>query len=129
VKANAALNTFFDDLVEAVAERVVAKLGQAKAPTVYTTHKNGPHIPRKTRRWMVAHIKDMPGARKVGRDWEISASDYEAWAKAEDARRCREGGSPYRPLATAALSNSDDEVELRRRADRTLEVSGFRRTR
>jgi len=125
--SNLAIDTFLDQLVEAVAERVAKKLGGAVNPALparYTTNKAGPHIPGKTRRWMREHIKSMPGARRVGRDWEISAADYEAWATAEDARRCESAIRPRRPARGAVVSAPATSKEAA--ALRAIEAAGFR---
>jgi hypothetical protein len=134
------LDALFDELVETLACRLLARLERTAvaAPMVYTTSKRGPHLPGKTRRWMLEHVKLMPGAHKVGRDWTISASDYDAWVTAEDARRCKLAGlkkvSGVVSTATREASNDisneqGDEAELQRRAERSLRAQGYRRTR
>lgn len=128
---NAAFNLILDDLLDVVVERLAKRLAVARdvqAPLVFTTHKDGPHIPGKSRRWMLEQIKAMPGARKVGRDWQILAKDYEAWAMAEDERRCRSMNRARRegPVKVQAPEPEDD---LAKRAARSLDVQGFRRTR
>lgn len=104
-------------LAEAVAERVLARLGSSAntKAVVYTSRKAGTHIPGKSRNWMLNKCKGMPGARKVGRDWTISVQDYEAWATAQDTSRCRSKA----PCAKAVL---DDEAY----ADAALAAAGFR---
>lgn len=119
--------TTLDDLIEAIAERVATKINSAPA-RIYTTNKRGPHIPGKSRRWMLTHVKTMAGARKVGRDWEIDISDYEAWASTEDARRCAENGRA-RPDTAVELNFSDPADDLARRAACSLDAQGYRRTR
>jgi hypothetical protein len=123
------LDSVLDLLAERVAARVLQIIGMpATQPVVYTTNKRGPHIPRKRRRWMVDRVKDMPNARKVGRDWEISAADYEAWAAAEDARRCATRARPRSETPTVVKSEPPAN-DLARRAARSLDAQGFRRTR
>lgn len=103
------------------------------APLVYTTNKRGPHLPGKSRRWMLEQIPSMPGAHKVGRDWSIRAVDYDAWVTAEDARRCKLAG--LKKVSTAArkasndISNEEDEAELLRRAESSLRAQSLRRSR
>lgn len=80
------LDKVLEELADRVAERVAQKLGHV-AVAVYTTAKRGPHIPGKSRAWMLKHARSMPGARKVGRDWIIGADDYQRWAAAKDAGR------------------------------------------
>lgn len=79
------LEPLLAQLADMVADRVLAKLG-ATRPSVYTTNKLGPNLPGKSRGWMLGRIKTMPGAIQVGRDWQISAADYDAWMRAQDAR-------------------------------------------
>lgn len=55
---------------------------------VYTSKKGGPHLPGKSRPWMVRNAKTIPGARKVGRDWVVAHADWERWLAEQDARRC-----------------------------------------
>jgi hypothetical protein len=120
------LGDVLDLLAERVAERVLERMGPKAVQVAYTTAKHGPHIPNKTRRWMMTWVRKMPGARKVGRDWHISAEDYEAWSRAEDERRC---STPRPPLArTGKLTSSSDEAELAHRAERSLRAQGFRPT-
>jgi hypothetical protein len=88
-----------DAMAEIIAERVLTKLlgrgiVNVATPKIYTTHKSGPHIPGKSRRWMKDHVQAMPGARKVGRDWEIDVADYESWAKAADHQAVTKTGAP-----------------------------------
>lgn len=95
-------------MIEAVADRVARKLGHGTA-VVYTTHKSGPHIPGKTRSWMLRHVQAMPGARKVGRDWTIAASDFDAYAAAKDTSRMRKPATLHKTVddhdyAVAALA-------------------------
>ncbi len=134
------LDTLLDEIADRVAERLLPKLKSISPPAavVYTTHKSGPHIPRKSRRWMLEHISKMPGARKVGRDWLISAADYDAWQAAEDARRCALAAKPKPPrgvkAAVLALPSNDisypnDEAELQQRMERSLHAQGLRRSR
>jgi hypothetical protein len=87
---------------------------------------------------MLEHIRKMPGARKVGRDWVIAPVDYEAWLRAEDARRVALASKPRLPSIVrtkevAAAGNdttpADDEAELQRRIVRSLQAQGLRRSR
>lgn len=82
------IDAFLDQLADRVADRIVAKMGGA-TKVVYTTSKRGPHAPGKSRAWMLRMVRTMPGARKVGRDWCIDASDFERWATARDAASFR----------------------------------------
>ncbi len=109
------LSRLLDLLADAIAERIVARVGTA-TKTVYTTSKRGPHCPGKSRDWMLRHIKNMAGARKVGRDWEIDATDFAQWARARDTDRCRR---PAPPIAG----------DIETLADAYLEAAGYRVTR
>ncbi len=110
------LDGVIEQLAEAVAARVMTRLGgKGSAPLVYTTHKDGPNIPGKSHAWMVRMVKTMPGARKVGRDWTIAASDYDAWATAQDTSRV----SSKMPCVKATM---DDEAY----ADAVLAAAGYR---
>ncbi len=103
---------FLDRLVEAIADRVASRLGTS-AKTVYSTSTRGPNIPGKSRSWALRHMKTMPGARKVGRDWTISADDYDAWARAQDTARCRKPAPP---------TGTDEDL-----ADAYLTAAGLRK--
>ncbi len=106
-----------DQLADMVAERIAKKLGgipQIGGHVVYTTNKIGPHIPGKTRVWMRRMVKQMPGARKVGRDWTISAADYNVWAAANDTSRRR---------SAPPMEESNDDVEY---ANACIANAGYR---
>ncbi len=96
------------------------------SPLVFTTHKSGLHLPGKSRRWMLDHIRDMPGARKTGRDWEISATDFEAWKRAQDIRvvRLATARRPPKPVEVSV-----DLAEMELEVERSLKAGGFRRSR
>jgi len=76
--------------------------------TVYTTNKIGPHLPGKTRSWMITNVKRMPGRRKVGRDWIISPADYQAWLTDQDTTACRDepSGDDAHAIAQTTLANA-----------------------
>lgn len=119
-----------DAMAEIIADRVLSKLlvrgiVNVATPKVYTTHKAGPHIPGKSRRWMLDHLKSIAGARKVGRDWEIDVADYEAWAKAADRKATVNASAPR---AKNDVSLPTDEAALRHEARRALKAEGFRRS-
>lgn len=82
------LDALLNEIADRVSERLLRKIGTSTV-TVYTTAKDGPHVPGKSRAWMLRHVKTMPGARRVGRDWIISADDFQRWATAMDAARAR----------------------------------------
>src|SRR5262245_7716428 len=110
MNGNLAVANILDELVEAVAERLAKKLGPP-APVlalIYTTNKRGPHPPGKTKRWCRDWIKRIPGARRVGRDWEVPAAAYEAWASAKDAERVRQASSSAPRLPAPELESFDD---------------------
>ena len=108
--------SLLNPLIDAIAERVVKKLGGPPAQRLtYTTRKCGPHFPGKSRQWMIRHIKTMPGARKVGRDWVITSEDYEGWAAAMDDSRKRTRALPP--------ANSNDDIEF---ADACIAAAGYR---
>lgn len=84
------------------------------AATVYTTRNGGPHIPGKPPHWTKRNLKRMPGARKVGRDWQITPENYERWLANEDAKRCASTTSKAKPML--------DAYEVARRGLATLPV-------
>jgi hypothetical protein len=84
------------------------------AATVYTTRNGGPHIPGKSPSWTKCNLKRMPGARKVGRDWQITPENYERWVANEDAKRCAATTSKAKPML--------DAYEVARRGLATLPV-------
>jgi hypothetical protein len=128
MKSNLAWASLFDELVEAVAERVAKKVAPTPTPPVtYTTNKRGPHFPGRSRRWMLDHIRSMPGARKIGRNWEISATDYEAWKSHEDAAQVRAASGAARRSGTGAVRSVDVD-ELTERAKSSLRAAGYRRS-
>ncbi len=108
------LDSLLDEIADRVADRILQKLGTATAGSVYTTAKAGPHIPGKSRAWMLRKVKTMPGARCVGRDWIISVEDFQRWATAMDAMRTR------------AVKRPPTDVEAL--ADAFLEEAGYRPT-
>jgi hypothetical protein len=69
------------------AGRVAAQ--SAASDTYYTSRKGGPYIPGKSRAWMLRHARTIPGARKIGRDWVIKASDFEAYLVQRDIDRVK----------------------------------------
>lgn len=71
---------------------------------------------------MLRVIKTMPGAQKIGRDWTIRAADYEAWATAEDIRRC--ANQP--PGTDAPELPLDDSLDAQ--VERSIAAAGFRRS-
>lgn len=130
-RGNVAFDLFLDQLADAVAERVAKKLKPTTgAPVVvYTTNKSGPHLPGKTRRWMLDHIRLIPGAKKVGRDWEITAADWEAWKASGDMRLVRAADATPRHVRQATVTSVVDPADLQERARRSLQAAGFRRSR
>lgn len=99
--------------------------------TVYTTNKLGPHVPGKSRRWMLDHLSSMPGARKEGRDWVIDVDMYNAWATLKDLRRCGPKKRPAPPVhvpGKGLRSLKFDPADLDTRAERSLAAAGYRPT-
>jgi hypothetical protein len=97
-----------------VAERVVERLGVRGAlADVYTSAKSGPGIPGKSHRWMLRSMPTMRGAQKVGRDWQITRTAYEAWLRARDTSAVRRVTQTRIP---------DDEAL----ADEALRMAGYR---
>jgi hypothetical protein len=84
----------------------------------YSSRKGAVHLPGKSRRWMIDHAREIPGASKVGRDWIVPHSAYERWRAEQDAARCR---------ATASIRTPD--ADARTIAERTLANAGLRPTR
>lgn len=97
------VNGLIDLIADRVADRVVAKLGRSGDATSYTTAKQGPHIPGKSRDWMRRHVRTMPGSRKIGLHWVISKADFDAWASAQDASRRR----PRSPSVAMTMDDAD----------------------
>ncbi len=102
-------------LADHIAERVADRLGSGRTADIYTTRKGGPHIPGKSRDWMLRRIKEMPGARNVGKDWQITHADYERWLTERDMTKCKAAARPtgvnktpsnVRDLAEAALARA-----------------------
>lgn len=117
-----------DAILEVLADKIAERLSERPAsalPLIYTSSKRGPHFPGKSRRWTKEKIRHMPGARKVGRDWEITSTDYEAWKAEQDAAHVRSEVKP-RPLRRAELAL--DDAELAARAAKSLRAAGFRRS-
>lgn len=118
-----------EDVLAALADRGVrrpvrvtlpsASANDASAPEFYTTHKGGPHLPGKSRHWMVRNARTIPGAHKVGRDWIVPRAAYEAWLTALDARQCATATAP----AHTTSSTNAHEIALR-----GLERAGYRPT-
>jgi hypothetical protein len=88
------------------------------ADGVYSSRKGGAHLPGKSRRWMLDHAREIPGASKIGRDWIVPYAAYERWRTEQDAARCR---------ATASIRTPD--ADARTIAERTLANAGLRPTR
>ncbi|WP_394849822.1 hypothetical protein LZC95_20490 [Pendulispora brunnea] len=103
-----------ENLLRKLAELLIPHIRSAGATVVYSTSKRGPHCPGKSRSWMLRHIKTIPGARQIGRDWVIDAADFDQWARANDARRFRKAA----PVAGDAQSL----------ATQFLRAAGFRPT-
>jgi hypothetical protein len=102
-------------LADRIAERVADRLGSGRTADIYTTRKGGPHIPGKSRDWMLRRIKEMPGARNVGKDWQITHADYERWLMEQDVSTCKAAAVPLgvnktpgnvRDIAEAALARA-----------------------
>lgn len=81
------LDAILDELADRVAARILEKL--SAAPSFYGTGKGATLPPGKTRAWALRNIRTIPGARKVGRDWIVSISDFDAWATERDSERQR----------------------------------------
>ena len=87
-------------------------------PTNYTSSKHGPRPPGKTARWCRENFRHVPGARKEGRDWVVSASAYEKHFAARtpeqpppaerDAIASAHGWSPRTALERATLRSTSD---------------------
>jgi hypothetical protein len=100
-------------LAEEIAKRVAERLGSGRMADIYTTRKGGPHIPGKSRDWMLRRVKEMPGARKVDKDWQIARTDFEQWLTNQDAIMCRRAvptanrtPNNVRDIAEAALARA-----------------------
>ncbi len=75
---------------------------------IYTTRTGGPHIPGKSRDWMLRRVKEMPGARKVHKDWQIARTDFEQWLTNQDVIMCKKAVTP---TANTTTSNVRDIAE------------------
>ena len=85
----------------------------------YSSARRGPHPAGKSARWCRDHFKTIPGARRVGRDWTISATAFDAWTTAQTRER--------RMRSVAKLSPRPIDVELE--AAEALKAHGVRLTR
>jgi hypothetical protein len=74
----------------------------ATVTDVYTTRKSGPHVPGKSRHWMLRNAARM-GARKVGRDWQITPAEYERWLSKQDTKQCATPSRPARGAYETAM--------------------------
>jgi len=105
-----------DELAEAVAERVLLRLGASgRKADYYTTSAVGPHLPGKSRLWMKRNIRKIPGAQKIERDWIISHEDYEQWLRDRDAAQVRR--------SVKRLAPAKDDAAL---AEEALRAAGYR---
>jgi len=113
--------TFCDEnvLADRIADRVAERLGSGRTADIYTTRKGGPHAPGKSRDWMLRRVKEMPGARKIGKDWQITRADYESWLAGQDTAACR---------AAASAPVSVTPNNIRSIAEAALARAGFRAT-
>lgn len=105
--SSAAFEAILDLLADRLADRLLARTGGVQK-VVYSTSKRGPHIPGKSRTWMLRHVRTMPGARRVGRDWCIDATDFDRWATVKDAAAFKAPALPrdVESLAASFLSNA-----------------------
>jgi hypothetical protein len=106
---------FTEALADRIAEAVACRLGAASSAEVYSTSKLGPHVPGKSRDWMLRNVKRMRGAVKVGRDWQITRTDFLAWRREEDA-------ADVRMTVKRAIIEPDDEAL----ASEALRNAGYR---
>lgn len=116
--------------IKPLADAVSRLSATPAAPLIYTTHKSGPHLPGKSRRWMLDHVEKMPGAQKAGRDWTISAVDFSKWLADEDARLARERTARRLKKAPAIppLPPANDVDSLDAYVNVLLDEAGFRRS-
>jgi hypothetical protein len=84
----------------------------------YSSRKGASHLPGKSRRWMLANARKIPGARKVGRDWVVPHAVFAQWMADQDAARCR---------AEAVVPSAN--LDAHAIAERTLANAGLRPTR
>lgn len=121
------VDALLDDLAERVAAKVLERLA---APTShYGTRVGATLPPGKSRAWALRTLKTIPGARKVGRDWVVSAADFDAWAAEKDSeaqRNASRRNMPRKSLVDLRHSPSNDIDAL---AEQALQASGFRRAR
>jgi hypothetical protein len=85
----------------------------------YSSRKGAPHLPGKSRRWMLDHAREIPGAKKIGRDWIVPHVAYVQWLADQDAARAR----------AEAVPSPSQEADARTIAERTLANAGLRPTR
>jgi hypothetical protein len=67
---------------------------------------------------MLDHAREIPGARKVGRDWIVPHAAYKQWLGGQDTARCQ---------TTTSIRTTD--ADARTIAERTLANAGLRPTR
>jgi hypothetical protein len=108
-----------ENFVSPVAPPLSVNTKGVPADGYYSSRKGSVHLPGKSRRWMREHAREIPGARKVGRDWIVSHEAYVRWLTEQDTARCR----------AAVVRSPSLEVEARLIAERTLANAGLRPTR
>ncbi len=87
------------------------------ATDYYTSRKSGPHIPGKSRSWMLRQVRSIPGARKIGRDWVIKVSDFESYLVEQDTARIKKA------YGAKASTDSTDEALV----EEAMQINGLRR--
>ena len=60
MKGDVLLPVPLEELVDALVDRLSMRLRAVAAREPYTTNKRGPHIPGKSRRWLLDHIHSSP---------------------------------------------------------------------
>jgi hypothetical protein len=121
-------------LLDVVADRVASRVEDRLVErglvgaTFYTTAKGGALPPGRTRRWLMRNAKLVPGARKEGRNWIVSRTDWEHFAAARDeeqvrARVQRAAARPRECAHSGVDSRAVDEL-----ADAALIAAGYRFT-
>ena len=82
----------------------VARAATPNKTEYYTSGKRGPHPPGKTGRWLREHAHEIPGARRVGRDWVVTIEEFDAWTGSRQQKASARRAQPVAPTSSTAWS-------------------------
>ena len=116
---------FLQAFAKLVAKEILAEM---TAPaTHYGTRKGATLPPGKSRAWALREMPTMPGAKKIGRDWVIAVSDFDAWVTKEATERAVTASRPGLRRGQPANDTPPEDVEAL--VERSLAANGLRRGR